>query len=113
MPVFKQPQFVGRADRYLTVGADSESAVERYPFGSGEQAIAQIGLGGRAQDHGGLTGGQCAALGIVHMGSVNQIPAGVNVCLVQQMPDRGGAAPGQAGFDFRPLLGYVDMDGST
>ena len=49
LPVFEQPQFFGRVDQHIGVRADPEGAVQVQEGAGGKEAVAEVGLGDRAE----------------------------------------------------------------
>jgi hypothetical protein len=74
-----------------------------------EHAVAQVGFGGRADHDGGALALHALQLGRRGMGGVHQVPAGIDVGVVQQPFDRALAGVFQAVVDFLRLLGDVDV----
>ena len=108
--VLQLPQFHGRADGHIRVGAHAVAPARCQPGGAGEDAVAQIGLRHRAEASGRAARGQPFDLPGSHVGGVDQAPAPVHRRVVQQPFHRAGAAPGQAILHLAHLLGRMDVD---
>ena len=88
-------------------------AVAAGPDFGGEDAVAEIGFGDRAEGDAGAGFRQSLRFVIGHVGGVNEAPAGVDRGVVEQPGDGAGAVMGPAGFDFGLLFGDVEVDGGV
>ena len=110
LAVFEPAQFFHRRYRDVRVAADRDGTAGIKKLAQREQAIAEVGFGGRAQCDGGATGGDAGDFAFIQMGGVHQTPARIDRCMVEQPLHRSRAACGQALLDFGGLLGDVDVD---
>ena len=110
LAVFQQPQFLGEADVDMAVGADPEPAASGQEVRGVEDAVAEIGLGLRAEPGDGADAGQRFGFGAGHVRRVDGAPVPVHRQRIQQIFDRTPAAPGDAVIDFGSLFGDVDVD---
>ncbi len=75
-----------------------------------EYAIAEIGLGLRAQAGDRARAGERRGFGRRHVGGMDEAPATIDRLVRQQPLDRTLAAPGEAVGDFLGLFGDMDVD---
>ncbi|MCW0461962.1 hypothetical protein NB717_003030 [Xanthomonas sacchari] len=109
LAVLEQAQFLGRIDQHVGVRPHAEAAAGAQEVLHREQAVAEVGLGDRAQPDHRATGGDALHFRGVDMGGVHQAPARIHRRVRQQPLHRALPAPGQAGVDFAGLLGDMDV----
>uniref|UniRef100_A0A1I7YH48 HTH cro/C1-type domain-containing protein n=1 Tax=Steinernema glaseri TaxID=37863 RepID=A0A1I7YH48_9BILA len=117
---FSQPVFalylhttastIRKWEQDMAIRAYAHTSLLGQKGGGGEQAIAQIRLGGQAQTRYGTAAGNLLALLLVDMGGVNQAPAFIHIEVVVQIGNRAAALDVPAGQHFGHLLGNVDVD---
>ena len=108
--IFELAQFVHDSDQHVGIGADAETPAVRGKQRRWKDAVAEIGLGDRAQAGDGAAPGQRHGFGVGHVGGVDQAPALVDRGMAEQPLDRPRARPGEAVLDLAHLLGDVDVD---
>uniref|UniRef100_A0A0S6YZH3 Uncharacterized protein n=1 Tax=Mizugakiibacter sediminis TaxID=1475481 RepID=A0A0S6YZH3_9GAMM len=94
----------------MRVGADAEPAAGVEIFAETEQAVAEVGLGGRAQPGDRAGGGQAARLLLGHVRGVHETPARIHLRVIEQPLHRPRVAHRQRVLHFAELLGDVDVD---
>ena len=110
LAVLEPAQLLDRADRDVAVRADPEPPAGLEKRGQIEQTVAEIGLGGRAKTGDRAASCEARRLVVVHVGGVDQAPAGSDRSDLEQMGDRASAAPFEALAHLARLLGDVDVD---
>ena len=108
--IFELPQLLGDADPDIGIGADAEASAALHERGAVEDAVAEIGLGDRAEPGHRAARGEPARLVVGHVRRVDQAPAPVDLGVVEQPFDRPRARPGEAVLDLLHLLGDVHVD---
>jgi hypothetical protein len=109
LAVLQPAQLLGRVDAHVAVGAQREAPARGRKLGRREQAVAQVGLGQRAEHHRRAAGENHRALRGVRMGGVHQAPVGPELDRLGQQVHGPAPGGGQAGRHLRGLLGDVDM----
>ena len=110
LAVFELPQLCQRIDVDVRIRADAEGSAGRQEIDAFENAVAEIGLGDRAQSRHRTGPHEVMSLVRREMRGVNQAPARVDRRMIEQPFDRAPARPGNAILDLLHLFGDVDVD---
>ena len=105
LAVFEGAQLVGGGDADVGVRADAEAAALGEEVRHVEQAVAEIGLGDRAEADDGLGLRDARAFAGVGVGGVDEAPVLIDLDRVHQQVDRPAAVRGEAVLDLARLLG--------
>ncbi len=110
LAVFELTQFCGRVDLDVGIGADAEASASREIARAVEYAVAERGFGERAEPSDCSGPRQCLGLAGRHVGRVNQAPATIDVCMIEQPLHRPGTQHRNAVLDLLDLLGGMNVD---
>ena len=108
--IFKCAQFVGERDADVAIAAHAVCAAGRRVGDAFENAIAEIGLGDRAQTGDGTGCGQSLGFVWCHVCAVDEAPALIDADAVEQDFYGPGAECGLHLLDLAHLFGGVDVD---
>ncbi|MGY4349918.1 hypothetical protein ACVWXM_006411 [Bradyrhizobium sp. GM7.3] len=109
LAIFELTQLVGDADEHIGIRADPKGTAGTDEFASRENAVAKACLGDRAEagDRAGPSEG--ADFLVRGVGGVNEAPALIDGCVLQQPLHRTSSGPRQAILDFLHLLGGMNV----
>ena len=110
LAVFEQAQLLAPVARRLAVGADRDRHAGGEPAGQVREAVAEVGLGARAQDDAGAARGDGGDLLRRRVRRVDELPARVEASFANEPFDRPSAGRADALVDLAGLLGDVDVD---
>ncbi len=110
LAVFEQAQLLAPVAGRLAVGADRHRHAGGEPAGQVAEAVAEVGLGARAQDDAGAARRDGGDLLRGRVGGVDELPARVEPALADEPFDRPRAGRADALVDLDRLLGDVDVD---
>src|ERR1700761_156865 len=113
LAVLEPPQFFHRRHRNMRVRTDAEHALRIQVIGQREQAVTEIGFGGRAQARYRSASCDLPHFAVLDMRRVHQAPARIDVGVVKQPFHWPCATRGQAVLHFADLFGDVNMDRHT
>ena len=110
LDIFKPAQFLDRADGYVAVRSDTEPAFAAHVETQREDAVAQIGFGGRADTRHRTAVGHHPGFHPVDVGGMDQAPALVDIEVGVEPGHRTQVRPRLAVFDFLGLLCDMNVD---
>jgi hypothetical protein len=105
-----EAQLEKRIDADVTVAADPQIPARGQVIDRPKDAVAEIGLRGRAEADDRARRGEAPRLSGSHVRRMHDAPLRVDPGVLQQPFDRARAAPGDAIVDFLVLFRGVDMD---
>ena len=109
LAVLEPAQLLAHGDPDVRVGPDAEAARRRRVGGAREDAVAEVGLGDRAEAGDGARWREPRGSRRRSSACSGQAPARVDAQAVEQERDRAGAEPGLDLLDLPHLLGGVDV----
>ena len=108
--VLEQAELLRRIARHVAVAADAPAAPGGKEIGQPEDAVAEVGLGARAEAGDRTAGGETGELGVVEMRAMHEAPPRIGRRMVEQPRHRAPAAPRHAVVHFLALFGGVNVD---